>query len=493
MVLAPEDRFSGSTGITAIGVYVPRMRMERAAIAEAHGWMVAKPAVVRGFRSFGSWDEDPVTMAVEAGRRVLHDGEELRGLYLASTTLPFADLQNSAIVLDALGISSSVAALDVTGSRRAATSALIGALKSREPAIVLTSELLAAKPASAQEMSSGAAAAAIRLGNKDIIARCLSTVSRSALFVDSFRASDKRFDYCWEERWVRDEGYLGLVPECARAALQAAGIEPGAVSHFILPAAQVAIAPAVAKQIGLSPETCAPSHNEFVGFAGTADAFLSLADVLERAEPNQNILLMGFGQGVDAIVLRTTPLLSERKHGIGFRAAVEDRIEDSSYLRMLSFQGNIELEWGMRAEKDVKTALTEQYRSLPQVGGFLAGKCGSCGTVQFPQLMYCVNPKCAAPASGFSGVSLVDEAAKVFTFTADWLTYHAAPPLYVGFVQFGNGARVLMEIVDVGPQGLKAGIPLRMVYRIKDYDKLRGYKRYFWKATPLDISQRDNT
>jgi uncharacterized OB-fold protein len=118
----------------------------------------------------------------------------------------------------------------------------------------------------------------------------------------------------------------------------------------------------------------------------------------------------------------------------------------------------------------------------------MAGKCGKCGTIQFPQLNYCVNPGCAAPASGFVNVSLVDEPAKMFTFTADWLSYHASPPLYVGFVQFDNGARVLMEIVDVGSGGLETGMPVRMVYRVKDHDKLRGYKRYFWKATPVSVN-----
>jgi hydroxymethylglutaryl-CoA synthase len=29
------------------------------------------------------------------------------------------------------------------------------------------------------------------------------------------------------------------------------------------------------------------------------------------------------------------------------------------------------------------------------------------------------------------------------------------------------------------------GLPLRMVYRIKDFDRQRGFRRYFWKATPV--------
>ncbi|MDT4878613.1 hypothetical protein FQZ97_1142230 [compost metagenome] len=55
----------------------------------------------------------------------------------------------------------------------------------------------------------------------------------------------------------------------------------------------------------------------------------------------------------------------------------------------------------------------------------------------------------------------------------------------MGFVQFDNGARLLMETVDIGASGVDVGTPLRMVFRIKEFDKTRGYARYFWKATPI--------
>ena len=42
-----------------------------------------------------------------------------------------------------------------------------------------------------------------------------------------------------------------------------------------------------------------------------------------------------------------------------------------------------------------------------------------------------------------------------------------------------------METVDVGVQALEEDMPLRVVYRIKEIDKARGYRRYFWKTTPL--------
>jgi uncharacterized OB-fold protein len=92
--------------------------------------------------------------------------------------------------------------------------------------------------------------------------------------------------------------------------------------------------------------------------------------------------------------------------------------------------------------------------------------------------------RCGSTAA-MTPVPLADEPAKVATYTADWLMSYPSPPLFVGLVQFENGARVLMEMVDVDPVKLDVGTPLRMVYRIKEADSQRHYNRYFWKAAPL--------
>jgi hydroxymethylglutaryl-CoA synthase len=42
-----------------------------------------------------------------------------------------------------------------------------------------------------------------------------------------------------------------------------------------------------------------------------------------------------------------------------------------------------------------------------------------------------------------------------------------------------------MEYADFSVGELSIGTPLEMVFRIKDFDELRGYHRYFWKAAPL--------
>jgi uncharacterized OB-fold protein len=42
-----------------------------------------------------------------------------------------------------------------------------------------------------------------------------------------------------------------------------------------------------------------------------------------------------------------------------------------------------------------------------------------------------------------------------------------------------------MEMVDVDPAAFDVGTRLRMVFRIKERDEVRGFNRYFWKATPM--------
>lgn len=480
---------SSAYGITGYGGYIPRLRMQRAAIADAHKWMApALKSQGKGYRAFCSWDEDSVTMAVEAARDVLPSGAQpaIEALYLASTTLPFADMQNSAVVASALNLSASCRTFDLGFTQRTGTSALLAAFgRQQGDALVLASDRPQGKPASVQEITAGAGAAAFTLGDSKVIAQLLGSASRIAMFVDHFRASGVAHDYVWEERWVRDEGYMKIVPETVKAALLDAGVAAESVDHFILPTSTKGLADGVAKKIGIPAAALVDPMLEHCGFAGAAHGLLLLARALESATPGQTILLVSFGQGCDALVLKVTEDIKNFQPRRGVSGALADAQVHDAYLRMLSYAEGIDLEWGMRAEKTIKTALTEQYRSSGQLANFTAGKCKCCQTVQFPQLPYCVNPACNATQDNFEPLSLTDVPCKVLTYTADWLSYHPSPPLYVGFVQFTNGARVLMETVDVGVAGLDVGMPLRVVFRIKDTDKARGYPRYFWKTTPI--------
>jgi len=463
--------------------------MQRDAIAAAHRWVAPGLANLgKGQRAFCSWDEDSITMAVEAARDTLgpraRTGIEL--LVLSTTRAPFADLQCASIVAGALGIAPHARTLDIGRSQRASVSGLLAQLRAGQGnALFIASDHPSGKPASTQELTYGAGAAAFTLGAENVIVELLGSASRTTMFVDHFRAADSKYDYYWEERWIRDEGYAQIIPETVAAALADAAVEASQVKHFIVAAPFRGTGEMVARKCGIAKEAVSDHLDEQCGYAGSAHPCLMLAHALESAGAGDVLVMVGFGQGCDVAVLRATDAIKTFSPVRGVSGALADRQSHSDYLRMLAYNDGIDLEGGMRAEKQLKTAFTEQYRSAHQLAHFTAGKCSKCGTVQFPQLSYCVSPGCQAPASAFEPVDLFDQPAQVLTHTGDWLSYHPSPPLYVGFVQFDIGARLLMEIVEVGDAGLDVGTPLRMVFRVKDIDKARGYPRYFWKATPV--------
>jgi 3-hydroxy-3-methylglutaryl CoA synthase len=475
-------------GITSYAAYVPRLRMERAAIAAAHAWALpALRGLAKGERSFCSWDEDSITLSVEAVRYCLQAARTTRigALTYASTTPVFADLQNATLIAAAAGLESDgISTLDACGSLRAGTSALLRALESpaASDTLVVAADDRRARPGSTQEMQYGAGAGALLLGREGVIARYLGGTSSARAFVDHFRAEGQKYDYQWEERWIRDEGYLKIVPQVLKRLLTQAGLEGSSIDFLCLPTAISGIAPAVARQLQIRPEAVVDNLMARCGDSGAAHALLMLATALEAARPGQRILLVGFGTGCDALLFEATAAISDFRTASPVSATLSRGVTDRNYTKLLSFAGEIELDWGMRSETDQKTALTQLYRARDQVIGFVGGKCASCGAIQFPRMPACVScgstePMAAAP--------LADAPAKVATFTADWLMYYPSPPLYVGLVQFDNGARVLMEMVDVDAAKLDVGTPLRMVFRVKERDALRHYNRYFWKAVPL--------
>ena len=97
---------SSDVGILSFGAYIPRKRLQRSAIHAANAWFAPGLAgLAKGERAIGDWDEDSVTMAVEAARDALVgiDRERIGSLSLASTTFPFVDRLNVGIVKEPAG------------------------------------------------------------------------------------------------------------------------------------------------------------------------------------------------------------------------------------------------------------------------------------------------------------------------------------------------------------------------------------------------------
>lgn len=479
------------TGIVAYGAYVPRRRMQRARVAEAHQWFApALKAHARGERSMANWDEDAITMAVEAARDALPEDARhtLGALLLASTSAPFADRQNAGIVKEALNLSDAVLTADLGGSQKAGTAALIQALHSAAAGagdvLCVASEKPRARPASEAELLNGDAAAALRVGTDATIARFIGSHSTSVDFVDHYRGSDAAYDYGWESRWSRDEGYVALARDALRAALSRHDLRGDEIHRLLVPIPVTGVAETLARAAGIRPEAVAAGLGARLGSAGCAQPLLMLAQALQSAGPGERIALLGFGQGCDVLLFETTAQIASHRHAVGVDGWLARGVAETNYMKFLAFSGELAMERGMRAEFDQKQPMTALYRNRRAVLGLVGGRDRATGEVQFPKSRIAVGGSAAA-LDTLDDYPLAERPARVLTYTADHLAYTPDPPGCYGMIEFEGGGRMLAEFTDIDPAALETGLPMRMSFRIKAVDERRDFIKYFWKATPL--------
>ena len=344
------------------------------------------------------------------------------------------------------------------------------------------------KAADPLELTTGDGAAALLVGQGDAVASVLGYHTETVDFVDHYRGQDNAYDYVWEERWIRDEGYLKIAPAAAQAVLDKAGVAADAVDHFCFPAAARRVSGMIAKRLGIGEDSVRDNLQANMGESGVAHPLVMLVNALEDAQPGQKILVVGFGQGADAILLETTDALTKLPKRIGIGGHLALRREETNYNKFLSFNELINAEHGLRAEVDRQTGMTTLYRNKEMILGLVGGKCTKCGTLQYPKSNVCVNPNCEAFHSQ-EDHPFAEMKGKMNSYTADSLTYSPDPPAYYGMVQFDEGGRMLIDFTDVTPGArLEVGTPMRMMFRVKDYDGKRGFRRYFWKAAPIETA-----
>lgn len=464
-------------GIAALGGYVPLLRLDRKAAARELAWSgLAMPRA--GMRAVADWDEDALTMAVEAARP-LCGGKAPEALRFASTSAYFTDRAQSGIALDALALPRTVRTSDAANSRRAGTSALLDALLAARDEIVTAGEARPTQPGSAAQLAFGDGAAAVRTG-AGAPARLVGHASLSHDLVDRYASREHPFSYAYEERFVRDVAVAEVMVPAVRAACAVAGISPAQLAHAAVHEPVGASWRAAAKALGCAAPNHCEAVSELAGDLGAAHALYGLGLALDAAKAGDFVLLLGFGSGVDALIFEVNgPIPGASAMAAGLR---EGQVL-SSYSRFLSLTGSVELDWGMRAEFEQKAQATVLERVGRDMIGFIGGQ-DSTGNVQFPKSAFPVNPALSEPET-LADVRLADLEAKVVSVTADRLNFTPDPPFDFGLVQFPNGARVLMELVNRPAEGFRVGDGVRMRLRIKAQNRRLGFRTYFWKAAPL--------
>jgi hydroxymethylglutaryl-CoA synthase len=478
-------------GICAYGGYVPRYRLDRKLVFRAMGWM--NPATIansKGEKAVANFDEDSITMAVAAGLDALkgEDRTNVDGVYFASTSFPYKERLNAGIVTAALGVRDQVRAADFTGSSRAGTTALLSAIEGvssgqADNMLVCASESRLGRPASASEMIYGDGAAAMIVGNKNVIAEFKGSFSTTYDFVDHFRGAMAKYDRQWEDRWIRDLGIGKLVPEAVQGLMDKYGLKGTDFTKIVFPCIYPPARKKLYKTMGFNPDADQNNLQMEMGDSGTAHALVMLSAALEEASPGDKILVISFGSGCDTMVFEVTNEIRNITNRTGVSGSLGKKVELDNYNKYLVWRDILPVEVGLRGEEDINTRFSMLWRKRKEVLGLWGCKCKKCGTAQYPPQKICVNPKCGV-ADQMESYLYSDKVGRIASFTADVLAPSVNPPAIYGQVEFDGGGKYLFDLTDCDMSEVKTGIAVSMSFRRNLKDDQRGISGYFWKAIP---------
>ena len=465
-------------GIVSYGAYVPPTRLPLALIQ-------GRPAKDGGPEKAVAWnDEDSVTMAVTAAVNCLRgfDRADVDGVMFASTTHPFREKQAAALVARALDLGRDVRTADHSGSLRAGLTALqaaIDAVKagSARCVLVVASDCRMAAPGSPLEAKLGDGAAAFLVADGDAIATLEATHAVTDEIVDVWRSEGDPFVHTWEDRFVVQEGYTPRLVEAVQGLLEKTqtGIEDYARVALFGPDARSHAG--VARKLRVPADALQDALFGRLGNAGAAFAPLLLVGALESASVGDRILLGGYGDGAEALVLATSPHLEklEPRRGLGWhlgRRRAVGRYEQYVKARNLGAA-----EW--QRGGDPGLSATIHFRERDDDLGFLAQKCRNCGAIQFPAQRVCES---CFTKDEFDKVRLSDRVGRVVTYTYDYFFPTPNPPTIVTVSEI-DGARVHLQLVEVSHEDMEIGLPIEFVFR--RIHEAGGRPNYYWKGTPV--------
>jgi hydroxymethylglutaryl-CoA synthase len=465
-------------GITSYGSYVPYRRLKRSAIAA-----VLDVPAEKGERAVASFDEDSVSMAVEAARDALRaaPARTVDALFFATTTPPYADKLNAAIVAAAALLPPELRAVDCTGSVRAGLSAFLQAADAARggtgQALVAIGDARLAAPEAKAERTGGDGAVAFVVGSTGVIAEIIANTSLTREFLDTWRLPDEPFPHSWEERFALSQAYAPLLGKVVQSVLEKAGVAPGDLASVIIDCPNARATADVARRLKVAPERIADPLALTVGQTGAAHPGLMLANTLAAAKPGDRILVALASDGADAVLLRVTDAATAYKQPRSVGRLIESKGE-VAYGTYLKWRQILPTEPPRRPDP-ARPCAPPMLRAAAWKYGFVGSKCTACGTPQLPPQRICV--RCTAKDQ-MEPYPFAERPARIATLTLDRLAFSLNPPTVTVVADFEGGGRFICEMTDCQPEQVQIGDQVEMTFR--RMFTAEGVHNYFWKVRP---------
>jgi 3-hydroxy-3-methylglutaryl CoA synthase len=466
-------------GITGYGGYVPLHRLGPA----TRGWSSKTERAVANF------DEDSITMSLAAVRDLLRgeDRDGIDALYLASTSLPYEEKQAAATVATAADLRRQIFTTDVGQTLRAGTVALTMALDAVKAgrvasALVAAADSRTGMPGSDLEKVLGDGAAALSVGEGDEIASVEASASVVNEIYDIWRPSGEQILRNWEERFVQEEGYLDAIMAATAELEKQTGRAVTDYDRVVLYGLDARRHAEAARLLKLDKPRLQDPLFDTLGNTGAAFAIMQLVACLQNAGPGESILVVNYGNGADALALRTTDRLpayqqTQRRGVLGY---LNSKLELEDYGDYLKWRGLLAADTGARRPSTSGPSAAALHREQEEVLQFHGVRCLKCSTIQYPPQRICISCK---SKDDFETVRLADEPATIFTFSLDYIAGTMDIPLALTVIDFGIGGRAVVMMTDRRVEDVQIGEPVELSLRLSRSGA--GIRSYYWKAVPL--------
>jgi 3-hydroxy-3-methylglutaryl CoA synthase len=462
-------------GLVSVGGYVPRYRLSGALVAAVWGGGGS------GERAVANYDEDALTMACEASLAALGEREtvSIGACFFASTSAPYVEKSSATLLATVADLGAQVITADLGASLRCGTTALRLAMDSVRAGTVAEALVAAAEmrpvPAGGElELAVGDGAGAAIVGTEGLIATLEGAATVSHEFTDSWRNDGDRYVQSLPDAtFVKSHGLDRHIPEAIDLVLRATGRKKEDISRLVLYAPDARTHAALVRQLRFRDGVAGKEPLiARVGNTGAASALLGVAAALEEARPHDQLLVVSYGNGAEALLLEATDAVAAFRPVRPVARQVAAGRPLGQYGKFLRFRRHVETEV-IRAFSSVPTMVREERQNFRLYGQ----KCADCGAVSYPRRHLCW--KC-------SGNRLVDHRVsrrgRVFTFTRDHLVPSPDPPTVMAAADLEGGGRFYAQLTDADPAAVGFDMEVELTFRrIHEGD---GYVNYFWKLRP---------
>ncbi|MFX1395022.1 MAG: OB-fold domain-containing protein [Promethearchaeota archaeon] len=472
-------------GIKAYGAYLPKYLMPREVVAKAWDF----PSMP-GTKAMASIDEDSITMGIEAGLDCLNgiDTKTIDGLFFATTTQVYTEKNSASFIAKVLDLKEDITAIDFTDSLKAGTTAVMRAIdtikanKEIKNIIVIAADTREPEPGTFWEYGLSDGAAALLVAEDNSLPLSIEDYySVSANVTGPWKRTGDKFIRTFQDK-MDNKFYFQSLTKVMSEILKRNNLTPedidNAVFHYHDPRVMTILArmmkfPQGVAQNGLFLQ---------IGCTGTPMAFMLLIGALRRPKSDAKIVLAGFGDGADAILLqlRDRALLKEvSKNRMGLLKHQKTMKSVDNYNTLIENKKLIEKNRYIR-----KSSAVTIWRETPSLYQLYGNKCKNCGTIQYP-LMFKSCYNCRSDDQ-FEPIKLSLKGT-VFTFTLDHLYggNYLNTPVPRCVIDLDGGGRILLDMTDTEnpEENVKIGMEVELTFRwVHDG---ANFHNYYWKCRPV--------